>query len=580
MKSPTKKLLLLAILALQIFHLPSAFAQEQPTHEPHFYMGSKGVYVNANIEYSLMIQDSKGNTVKLPRTAPGRASSFALKFDGSGKHYLTHKDLIENKDAQFEVMADGTSPEVRSVIMKSRKEGETNFYSISQRPDTIKLEASDDLSGVEAIYYSIDKANYTPYSTPLIMPKGLHQLLYYAVDNVGNVSIKKTLIVDLREPISELSLLDSAKNSIALRKVLSIYHSFKLDFQKNQLTDLVGYKGKLLYNFDGKEDKVYTGLIPISGLSNGEHVLNYSAADQYGNREKLNSFNFYLDKKEPSVQLEFLNNKFYSSASKRSYISPRTKVRLVAFDDKAGVKSIFFKSAKDKPFTKYEGPFTMESTGVQAIRYYGVDSLNNSGKNLSDGLGKGMFDFYVDVTGPVVSYRYGLPNYTAKDSVYLGGKSEIIISASDSESGLENISYQLDKGNLVDYSSPFTVNEKGLHSVTIQATDKVGNTSEKIIKFIIDNEAPNLAYNFDLPRISITADGVPVYPSRSTLFLSAEDQLVGYQKIYYQINGGNQIPYNEPVKDFLKNKEYKIAVRLVDKLGNEKREEIKFRTGE
>ncbi|MFM7488091.1 MAG: OmpL47-type beta-barrel domain-containing protein [Cytophagales bacterium] len=577
MRKPYRKLFLAIFLSIQLVEVTTCYAQEQLTHEPRFYTDSKGIYVNANLEYFLTIQDAKGNTIKLSRTA---SNSSSLKFDGSGKHFLVHKDLIENKDVLFEVMADGVAPKVKAIIMKSRSEDETNFYNIAQRPDTIRLEAKDDLSGVLAIYYSVDKAAYIEYSKPLILPKGLHQLLYYAVDNVGNVSAKKTLVVDLREPISELNLLDSSKNVITLTKVLSKHHSFKLDFQKNDMTDLVGYKGKLLYSFDGKEERVYSGPIPITGLANGEHVLNYSAADQYGNREKLNSFNFYLDKKEPSVQLEFMNNKFYSSASKKNYISPRTKVRLMAFDDKSGVKSIYYKTAKDSYYTKYVEPFSVEPTGIQTIKYYGVDSLNNSGKDLAGGAGKGTFDFYVDVTGPSVSYRFGSPTYLAKDSMYLGAKSEVIISATDSESGLENISYQIDKGNLIDYSAPFTVGEKGLHTVTIQATDKVGNTTEKVIKFIVDNTAPNLAYSFDLPRITSTNEGISVYPSRSTLFLSAEDQLVGYQSIYYQINGGNPIPYNQPIKNFQKNTEYRISVRLVDKLGNEKKEEIKFRTSE
>ncbi len=570
----------LVTLSFLLINVTACLAQEPLTHEPHFYSGPNGVYVNANLEYSLNIQDVKGNSIKVARTASGSTPSHVLKFDGSGKHFLTHKDLVEKKEVVFEVMADGVAPKTKAIIVKSHSEDEINSYSISQRPDTIALAATDDLSGVSAIYYSVNKAAYAEYSTPLILPKGLHQLLFYAVDNVGNVSGKKTLVIDLRNPISDLTLLDSAKNTIALEKVVSNYHSFKLGFQKDDLTDLVGYKGKLLYNFDGKEDRVYSTPISLAGLSNGEHVLKYRAADQYGNKEKLNSFNFYLDKKEPSVQLEFLNNKFYSSASKKNYISPRTKVRLMAFDDKSGVKSIYYKTAKDKPYVQYTGPFTIESTGVQAIRYYSVDSLNNSGKNLSDGLGKGVFDFYVDVTGPTVSYRFGLPTYLAKDSVYMGGKSQISLSAIDNESGIDDISYQIDKGNLTSYNSPFTVDERGFHSVTIQATDKVGNTSERVIKFIIDNTAPNLTYSFDLPRINSSSSGVAVYPSRATLFLSAEDKLVGYQKIYYKINGGKQINYSEPIKGFLKNTEYKISVGLVDKLGNEEVEEISFRTAE
>ena len=89
MRKPYKKLFLAIFLAIQLVEVATCFAQDQLTHEPRFYTDPKGTYVNANVDYFLTIQDAKGNTIKLPRTG---SNSPSLKFDGSGKHFLVHKE--------------------------------------------------------------------------------------------------------------------------------------------------------------------------------------------------------------------------------------------------------------------------------------------------------------------------------------------------------------------------------------------------------------------------------------------------------------------------------------------------------
>jgi hypothetical protein len=57
---------------------------------------------------------------------------------------------------------------------------------------TVTLNATDDISGVNATYYSIDSGNLFVYTTPfLICGNGDHTVTYYSIDNAGNIEEPK-----------------------------------------------------------------------------------------------------------------------------------------------------------------------------------------------------------------------------------------------------------------------------------------------------------------------------------------------------------------------------------------------------
>ncbi|TLN15731.1 hypothetical protein FDZ74_08325, partial [bacterium] len=58
---------------------------------------------------------------------------------------------------------------------------------------TIRLTATDDLSGVAAVYYRVDWAPWSLYGGPIVVSDaGTHTIDYYAVDNAGNVESVRT----------------------------------------------------------------------------------------------------------------------------------------------------------------------------------------------------------------------------------------------------------------------------------------------------------------------------------------------------------------------------------------------------
>jgi len=85
-------------------------------------------------------------------------------------------------------------------------------------------------------------------------------------------------------------------------------------------------------------DRTYTYGQPIklSSLAEGEHTLTYFSVDKVNNNEEKKTHTFFLDKSAPRVISEVVGNTFIANG--REYFSGRTKLKLVALDNKAGVR--------------------------------------------------------------------------------------------------------------------------------------------------------------------------------------------------------------------------------------------------
>jgi len=76
-----------------------------------------------------------------------------------------------------------------STIMMSGTFNEDYAYYTSGV--TVTITAADDVSGIAAIYYELDGTQHTYDGEFTVSGNGDHTLCYWAVDNEGNVEIKK-----------------------------------------------------------------------------------------------------------------------------------------------------------------------------------------------------------------------------------------------------------------------------------------------------------------------------------------------------------------------------------------------------
>lgn len=558
-------------------------AQEQLKHEKSTYVAPSGrFFVNKAlpIYFWLSTSPDPNSDKHLLQSETSPKYSNPVYFDTEGYNTLrtpwrvdpeTRKVLYPKVEVFFEVYADSKSP-VTEISY-----GNTPLYRyggkvFAGKPFEMSLAAKDVLSGVKQIYLSTDKAAYQPYSEQkTFTQEKTYTLTYYSVDNVGNPEEPKVreIIADFTPPVTQHTIKGDQKENILSPRTL-IYFSSE--------DKLSGVK-HMYYRIDDGQERVVTDHIGISYLSEGKHTLTYYAIDHVGNKEQEKVYEFFLDKSAPIVVDEMRGNVFMANG--RPYSSGRTKFKITAVDNKAGVKAIYY-AIGNGAYQLYEEPFYLPSkSGSASIRYYAVDNVNNKGGN--DQQTKRTTMTYVDLTGPSLSYSFKGPFFKTRDTAFINKTTQVLLSAKDSESGENRITYVVDKENEQQYNEPFTVEKEGVHHILYTGYDNVDNSNTSKFYFIIDNTAPDLYPRFSIAPIGKeTVDGrrVDVYPSHVVLFLSATDAMVGYQKIYYNINGGGERLYTTMIKDFQKGKHYTIKARIIDQLGNETSDTVEFITSD
>ena len=542
------------------------------------YVDENGKYYQqADLPVYLHISTSP-NGEKIPlsgkKVGEKEISVQPIILDGHGVHILKHSDGKNPRNSyEYVIYADGLPPNSTSKFTTPyvyRRSG-TTFYG---RDLKIDLSVKDQMSGVEGLYFNLDGLGNQPYTNTIsIDSEGDHLLRYFSLDKVGNVENENTkeFVVDVTPPISTYNVV-----GINSENVISLGTKIYFTLEDNN----VGVQNTF-YRFDEQSWKPYYNKrnLPLQTLNDGNHTLYFYSTDYLKNEEAEQSFTFYLDRTAPIMSADVLGDKFI--VGQQVYFSGRTKLKLTAVDNKSGVKEVWY-SIDGGEWTQYNDPFYLPSkSGTHTIRYYAVDNTENQGV---EGAIDPRFDtyrhnvsaVYVDLTGPQLGYNYQGKTFQKGDVLYISPETNLRLTARDSESGLQRLTYKLNgQGEEIEYDTPFNVQQSGMQSLEIIGYDNVNNRNVITTEFAVDAEAPTVFYHFStLP--DETRD--TAYPSYVQLFLGAQDGQTNTEQIYYRINGSAKRLYNGKISGFAKNKSYTILVEVKDKLGNIAEEEIIFET--
>lgn len=498
------------------------------------------------------------------------AERKAIYLDGHGKHYLKHTDALHHLEDKFAVYADGRKPVSSNVFLEAPRYFADNqkFYG---KDLSIKLSTKDEMSGIQNLYYSLNGETYTSYGNKLVPKKeGDYTLKYYAVDNVGNIETPKEIkfTLDFKAPNTFHNIVGIAENNV-ISTSTKIYLTFN---------DSISGVKQTYYRFDNENPKLYNPNtpIPFTYLSDGEHTIHYYSIDQVANKEVEKSFTFYLDKTSPIMSADVLGDRFIVDG--KVYFSGRTKLKLTAIDNKAGIKKVLY-AIDGAGYQTYEKPFYLpKESGLHLINYYAVDNMGNEGVSQSKKIAQyehNVGRVYVDLTGPILAHQFVGPTFQKGDTLYINNSTQMRLSARDPESGLQNIKYSIDKENTENlYQRPFTIAKGGEHLVEYFGYDNVNNRNVKNFTIVVDNQGPDIFHNFS----NAINEDTKAYPSYVTLFLAATDANTTIGDVYYVINGGKKRLYAQAITGFKKNKKYTINVIAYDRLGNKQETLVEFKT--
>lgn len=547
------------------------------TAQPRYYMGKDSVlYWNKKLPVYIHLSDGPQNQGVNLESKEFSKYTNPIFFDTEGPNYVRTKYAVDNHtgalanpklEIAFEVIADGVSP-VSTANFKnapSFTKGSTNYFGPGL---TVSIESQDKYSGVEKTsWYDRDSTSKSNYSGSLSFgTEGEHQLHYFSEDHVGNIENEniRNFIVDLSPPEVTYNI-NGVNDNNTIPGNATIYFTG---------VDRISGLRTIYYKFDSSQYAAYSGgNLSLNHLEDGNHTLYYMADDNVTNKSPENKYEFYYDKIAPITASDILGDKYIWQD--KVYFSGRTKMKLTAIDNKSGVKNIYF-SIDNEPFKIYEDPFYLPNVqGNHIVKFYSVDRLANTPSGAEE-YKHNINRVILDLTGPDIENHYEGPFFKTRQDLFIGPKTKIFINARDAQAGVQKIAYSVDRDQAeTNYSNGFQLNiPSGKHTLELFAYDNVNNRNTVTNPILFDNDVPQLFTRFSTAPLDTSSE--TVYPPYVTLFFAATDQTVGNDKIFYSVNGSNEIAYGNPISNLTPGKKYQIVVRAVDKVGNESKQELRF----
>lgn len=557
----------------------NTYSQEPLKHKHKIYRSPEGkLYVNKNLPIYFRIATSDDDNAESYLLDPAKDSkkyANPMYLDTEGYNTfrspykvdtVTKKTVYPLEDIIYEMYSDSRAPVTKFSFQNKKYYKSDNIYYFGEVME-LKFNSTDAMAGVEQVYYSINGEAFKKLTSTIKLDQEiLYTIKYYAVDNVGNAEEVKeiSIKIDLTTPKTKLSIDTDLHNNIISPRSKIVLNA----------SDENSKVHKTVFSINNGTWYNYTKPIVISGLKEGDHKIAYYSTDNAGNKEVSKEYAFYLDKSAPMIVDELIGNTFIANG--REYSSGRSKVKLTAMDNKAGVREIRY-SINGGEFLEYTKPFYLNKSGKLKIQTFVTDNVNN--QNISTIMTNKSNISYVDLSGPTLGHSFVGANFASKDTVFITKNTKVSLAAKDDASGFKNLEYNIDNGDLVAYEKPFTVGKEGVHTITYTGYDFVDNSSTNSFILVEDNTGPEIYFRFSIltnKTKQVEGKSYEVFPSHVVLFLSSTDTSVGFEKISYSTNGAPYKPYTSLIKGFSKDRAYSIKVKSVDKLGNLSEKTIEF----
>ncbi len=559
----------LILILLTITH--TVQAQE---HKNGFYAdSSNNVFIKADRNLYFYVATDTSEVPHRVNVKNGNEQRGFMQISKTGVHHVKHFNRTTNKIEEITINVDGIPPRTTLKIENNSKALFNGVYCYDKTLK-ISLHATDNMSKVRRTYFSINNAAFQEYSKTLIFNKnGNYSLKYYSCDNVGNIEKvnEMSFAVDISKPTVKLVLEGRNIDSVINAKTL-----IKLVAQDNA----VGIKN-IYYQLDGGKWTTYNGNhVNTSQLNDDYHTVSYYAVDRVNNKSDIQNFVFYLDKKAPLASLISLGDKYVFN--NKTYFSGRTKLVLIALDNKSGVDSIMC-SSDNQGFEKYENAFYLASSpGTHTIKYYAIDKLGNKGAGGEDfSVYEQKSDiFTVDLLGPDIFYKIVGNSIKYDDHILINEKTRIQITAHDKESGVKSIKYSIGSDTAeVKYTGEMNIAETAKEEnfkLKFSSYDNVNNRNVLPINFVVDAQGPEIFHYFSVKQKN--NENVSEIPAYAKVFLAAKDSLADVKDIKYSINGGQFMEYRRAIKQLSQNTIYNIKVIATDNLSNKSEYNFEFKT--
>jgi uncharacterized protein YjiK len=427
-------------------------------------------------------------------------------------------DAGTHKVSFYSVDKSGNVEEVQTVEVKVDKTAPVTTSDLTddwyKKDVEVQLTATDDQSGVDKTFYSIDESEFIEGTSFILTTDGTHKVSFYSVDKAGNVEEVQTVEVKVDEtaPVTTSNLTDD-------------WYKEDVSVQLTATDDLSGVD-KTFFSINGTEYKEGTS---FTLTEEGTNKISFYSVDKAGNEEATQTVEVKVDETAP-VTTSDITDEWYRKD---------VQVQLTATDDLSGVDKTFYSinGAEYKEGTN----FTVTEEGTHKVSFYSVDKAGNVEEVQ-------ILEVKVDVTAPETTSDVSEGWYK--------NDAQVQLTATDDLSGVDKTYYSIDGSEYIEGAS-FSITEEGTHEISFYSIDKAGNLG--VLNFAeikIDKSAPTVSWKLESEYAAGT---------KLNLDYSATDAISGIASEKIIING--ELQNNIDVLNFEKPGTYKIAVEVTDHAG-------------
>lgn len=353
-----------------------------------------------------------------------------------GSSFNVDQDGI-NEISFYSVNKAGGTEEVKTAEVKIDRTApvtESNESADWLKEAAVKFTATDDKSGVDKTFYSLNGSDFVEGTTVAVTEAGVNEVSYYSIDKVGNKEEVKTIQVNI----------DGIAPETASNVGSEWFHEFMVELTASDEHSGVA---TTFYSVNGSEFVEGTS---FAVTEEGVNTISFYSVDKAGNIEEAKTAEVKIDRTAP----ETLSN------IEDKWLQGEFGLELTASDEHSGVVQTFY-SVDDSELTEGTS-FSISEEGVHAIAFYSTDAAGNK-EDVKTAQVK------IDKTAPVLSWNL-------EDEVALGSELAISFEASDAFSGIASEKLTVN-GKAVSNGESVLFDQPGVYTIQVEVTDHAGWTS-------------------------------------------------------------------------------------------------------
>ncbi len=475
--------------------------------------------------------------VDVPATKLFSQESQAVQLVFSNPDQISITPVMAVQGVETDVIADSDAPQ--SSYVYAYHDQWVNLNEVA-----VQLTATDNISGVKAIYYQLNggaQQEYTGLLTFSIsdVPR---TITFWAEDNAGNEETPHNQVIVKLDKDAPHSSSTFTADGQWLRQNAVVAISADDLYMGNQLSGVLNIKYKV--GESGLTQTVAGTSVNVSVTEEGQYPVYFWAEDNAGNIEQQKTVMVWIDKTPPTTN--------FSYPEDGQWVNQPVSISLVGSDSGSGNVVVHYTIDG----TQYTGnTVQISEPGTHDVTCWSIDAAGNVETTVHS------ITVKLDTEAPNVSHNF------SHIGEWLGADSMVTLSADDvyqgtELTGVQSISYKIGDAGAVETVAGASVdvplNIEGQTPVYFWAVDMMGNESaHESFEVWIDKTPPTTTYSYP-------SDGQ--WTSQpANIALNASDTASGVAHTYYTINGTQ---YTGNLIQIAQAGEYDVTCWSVDNAGN------------